>query len=212
MSASQEGPSLSPFAECIILATLHGRCMAHRRFYTTKQSYGCTGEGGDFWTRQKRLALAVDKRIQVLGNTSSVHVDSSPMLLFAHVLAHGAVIKLGHTAQSASSAWCTVEEQGVTTAYERRAFSAAAEMVRLAKQVPSFSCFKGHHPFLPDPLACAASFLTARSGNVALADDVGVQLLLRALRDMQGMNSLARDISIDCIQICDEKRVYDRIN
>jgi hypothetical protein len=191
MSASQKGPSLSPFAECIVLATLHGRCMAHRRSYTTKESHGGTGEGADFWTHQKRLASAVEKHVQVLGTTSSVHVDSGPMLLFAHMLAHSAVIKLGHTAQRASSAWRTVEQQGATAAYERRASSAAAEMVRLAKQVPSFSCFKAH-PFLPDPLACAASFLTARSGNVALADDVGVQHLLRLLRDMQGMNSLAR--------------------
>ncbi|OIW25917.1 hypothetical protein CONLIGDRAFT_672845 [Coniochaeta ligniaria NRRL 30616] len=210
MSASHQGPPLSPFAECIVLATLHGRCMAHRRSYTTKESHGGTGDGGgDFWTRQKRLASAAEKRVQVLGTTSSAHVDNDPMLFFAHMLAHSAVIKLGHTAQRASSAWHTVEQQGATAAYKRRASSAAAEMVRLAKQVPSFSCFKAH-PFLPDPLACAASFLTARRGNIELADDDGVLHLLRLLRDMQGMNSLARGYFVT--QTCDEKRMYDCIS
>ena len=182
---------MSGFAECIVLATLHGYCMALRRSYATTESYCGNGESSDFWTRQKRLAMAVEKRVQVLGTTSSRHIDSDPLLLFAHMLAHSAIIKLSHTAQRASSTWRTVEQQNTTAAYEHRASTAAAEMVRLAKHVPSFSAFKAH-PFLPDPLACAVSFLNTRSANFAPADEVGVQHLLRLLRDMQDMNSLAR--------------------
>ncbi|KAJ6119133.1 hypothetical protein N7523_003413 [Penicillium sp. IBT 18751x] len=190
MSESQNGPLLSPFAESIILATLHGRCMAHRRSFT-KQSHRGSSDGDDFWIRQKRLATAVEKRIQALGTISSAKIDSSPLLLFVHMLAYSAVIKLGHTAQTASSARPTIEHQGATAAYERRASSAVVEMVRLAKQVPSFGCFKGH-PFLPDPLACAANFLTAKSDDTVFSDAVGIRYLLRLLKDMQGMNSLAR--------------------
>lgn len=129
--------------------------------------------------------------MQVLGTISSANIDSSPPLLFVHMPAYSAVIKLGHTAQRASSAWLTIEHQGATAVYDRRASSAAVEMVRLAKQVPSFGCFKGH-PFLPDPLACAASFLTVKSDNTVFSDPVGVRYLLRLLKDMQSMNSLAR--------------------
>jgi hypothetical protein len=165
--------------------------MALRRSYTTQEPHGGTSEGGEFWTRQMRLALAVDKRVQVLSTASSVHLDSDPMLLFAHMLVHSAVIKLGHTAQRASSVWHTGVQQGAAANYERRASSSAAEMVRLAKQVPSFSSFKAH-PFLPDPLACAASFLTTRNGNFASPDDFCIQHLLKLLRDMQDINNLAR--------------------
>ncbi|KAL9619496.1 MAG: hypothetical protein Q9160_005859 [Pyrenula sp. 1 TL-2023] len=192
MSASHKGTSLSGFAECVVLATLYGHCMALRRSHAATESYGgSASESSDFWTRQKRLALAVEKRVQVLGTRSSGHVDSDPMLLFVHMLANSAVIKLSLTAQRASSTWRTVEQQNTVVAYEHRASSAAAEMVRLAKQVPSFSAFKAH-PFLPDPLACTVGFLTARNANFAPNDDVCVQQLLRLLRDMQDMNSLAR--------------------
>lgn len=163
--------------------------MAHRRSYATKQFYDGTGEVDNFWMHQRHLASAVEKHMQVLGTISSVHVDSSPLLLFVHMLAHSTVIKLGYTAQRASSAWRTVEQHGAAIDYERRAFVAVAEIVRLSRQVTSFSCLKGH-PFLPDPLACAANFLTARSGSGAFDDEV--QYLQRLLKDMQGVNSLAR--------------------
>lgn len=198
LPSSQKPASLSPFAECVVLATLHGRCMTYRRSYTTKESHGGgstgTGEAGgdDFWTRQRWLASAVKRRVETLGTAASVHVGSDSMLLFAHMLAHSAVIKLGHTVQgAASSASCTVEQLRAAAAFEQEASSAAAEMVRLAKQIPSFGCFKAH-PFLPDLLGCAASYLMSRSGNAAICRDGNAQQLLRILGDMQGMNSLAR--------------------
>ncbi|KAJ5715236.1 uncharacterized protein N7483_012417 [Penicillium malachiteum] len=191
-SVSQKGLPLSPFAEIIILMTLHGRCMAHRRFCDTKRQ-PVNMNGDDFWTRQKRLVAAVEQRMQILSTTLPIHADSSPLILLSHTLVHSAIIKLGHIAENAcgGSSWRTVEQPGTTAVHERRAAAAAREMVRLAKQVPSFSCFKGH-PFLPDPLACAADYLMNRVGNLSPSNEVGVQHILRLLRDMQGINSLAR--------------------
>ncbi|KAF3765282.1 hypothetical protein M406DRAFT_355858 [Cryphonectria parasitica EP155] len=203
-SSSQKPPSLSPFAECVVLATLHGRCMTYRRSYTTKESHGGGGGGGgsmdmgeasggdDFWNRQRWLASAVERRLQTLEGAGSVHVGNDPMLFLVHMLAHSAVIKLCHMVQGAvSSASHTVEQLHAAAAFEQEASSAAAEMVRLAKQIPSFGYFKAH-PFLPDLLACAASYLTSRSGNAAFSRDGGAQQLLRVLGDMEGINILAR--------------------
>ncbi|KAJ5701370.1 fungal-specific transcription factor domain-containing protein [Penicillium malachiteum] len=194
MSGSRKGVPLSPFAECIILATLHGRCMVHRRFFTTKQQPG-NMNGDDFWTRQKRLMTLVEERMQILSTILPIHADSSHFVLLAHTLVHRAMIKLGHTAEHAGSesSWRTLEQPGTMGAYERHAAASAREIVRLAKQVPSLSCFKGHS-FLPDPLVCAAKYLTSRVtvGNFPPSNEVGAQDIVRLLRDMQGTNSLAR--------------------
>lgn len=220
---------LSPFAECIVLATIRGCCMTYRRSYTmtpcktTKNFIGSssgtnmdtdTGEangsvgGNDFWTRQRWLASAVEKRLQSLGthrtgvSSSMREVGSDSMLLFAHMLAHSAVIKLGQMAQqrvaaAASSAASSraVEHLHAAATFKRKASSAANEVVLLARQMRSFGCFKVH-PFLPDLLRCAATYLTSRSGGNSSLCRVGggAQQLLRVLGDMQGMNSLARVI------------------
>lgn len=202
MSGLQKGPQLSPFAQCVVLATFHGQCMALRRSssVTTKGSHESPiGEVGDFRTRQQRLLSAIDKHVQLLRATSHAQVDSDSMLLFAHMLAHSAVIRLGQASQRSqyTGRSGTAEQQGTAAAYESRSLRAAGEMVRLAKQVPSFSAFKAH-PFLPDSLACAVSFLSSRNGSfTAPSDDRSAQHLLRLLRDMQDINNLARGYMVD---------------
>jgi hypothetical protein len=174
---------LSPFAECVVLAALYGRCMTHRR--ASVQGPG-TGPY-DFWMQQERLASAVERRIQILTPCSAV--DDSPMLLFAHMLAHGAVILLSKTAEQAPSQ--TLEQEILIAAYQRRASVAAWEIVRLAKAVPSLSAFR-MHPFLPDPLVSAAAFLSTKS-SALVGGKNGVQQVLRVLDDAQVINSLARE-------------------
>ncbi|KAF7554213.1 hypothetical protein G7Z17_g3057 [Cylindrodendrum hubeiense] len=175
----QNSPStLSPFAECVVVTALQGRCMTHRR------AYMCDGPktpGTDFWTRHEWLASAVETRLQILAPCSAV--DSDPMLLFAHMLAHSAVVFHSNTVQRQAASCRTLDQRLVTGAYERRASVAALEVVRLAKAVPSLSCFKAH-PFLPDPLTCAAKFLSTHSNTVVGGND-GVEDLLRVLRDVQ---------------------------
>lgn len=181
---TQTGPStLSPFAECAVLAALYGRCMTHRWAYAKEAG----NKPYDFWSHQEWLASAVERRIQFLSPRCAV--DSNPTLLFAHMLAHSAVIFLSNTVQKVS--WNTLEPQLVTAAYERRASVAALEIVRLTKAVPSLSCFKAH-PFLPDPLTCAVTFLSTTSSTVVGGSE-GVEQILGVLRDLQVINSLARE-------------------
>ncbi|KAL5355963.1 fungal-specific transcription factor domain-containing protein [Aspergillus floccosus] len=180
---AQTSPStLSPFAECIIMATLHGRCMTHRRLYATEFEAGTR----DFCIRQGWLATAVERRVQML--VPSPAVDSDPMLLFTHMLAYRATVHLSITVQQAS--WRTVDQQVLAAAYQQRAAQAASEIVRLAKAVPYLSPFKTH-PFLPDTLACAATFLSTQTAVEGGGDDV--QYLLRVLGELQDTHSLARD-------------------
>ncbi|KAK4980785.1 hypothetical protein LTR28_001139 [Elasticomyces elasticus] len=152
--------------------------------------------------QRKRLALAVDTRLRVLGTShGSGPLDSDPMLLFAHMLAHSAVIRLGHAAQRSPSlaGWRSVDKQGTIAPYRNRALNAAVEMVHLARQIPSFSAVRAH-PFLPDPVGCAVGYLTnptnttaaAEGGEMAVtATEGGIQDLLRLLRAMQDKNGLA---------------------
>ncbi|KAH6616129.1 putative Zn(II)2Cys6 transcription factor [Chaetomium sp. MPI-SDFR-AT-0129] len=229
-SGGKPPTTLSPFAECVVLTSLHGRCAAARSRDNTHTSSprtptsnnsGSSGSGGtaDFWTQQAGLASAIETRMQALTTSSASPArggsgsgsDGDALLLFANMLAHGAVMKLAAAAaatsqhqqggrpspSSASGTWgqittTTVDQQQ----HQRAAATAAAEIVRLARLMPSSACFKAH-PFLPDPLASAAGYLITAgatgtgTGNNNTAS--GVQHLMRVLRDMQGMNSLARD-------------------
>lgn len=183
----------------------------------TDRNIGEAAAGSDdlFWTRLRQLASAVKKRLQLLGSHSmgtwsSRHVvgSDSMLLFFTYILAHSTVIKIGHIAKqktavavassSSNSSSTTVEEHLRAAApFEQEALNAAAEVARLARQIPSLGCFKVH-PFLPDLLGYAASYLTSKtSRNASL---YGAEQLLRILSDMQGMNSLARDYLHMCIK------------
>lgn len=194
-------PTLSPFAECVVLASLHGRCAARSRdTHAPPRTSG--SRTGDFWTQQAGLASVIETRMQALATSASpasASGDGDALLLFAHMLAHGAVIKLAAAAATqqggpspSASAWGQM-----TTVEQQRAATAAAEIVRLARLMPSSACFKAH-PFLPDPLASAAGYLMTSAtagggGRPGTGNTAAVRQLVRVLRDMQGMNSLARD-------------------
>jgi hypothetical protein len=129
----------------------------------------------------------VEKRVQTLILCPAV--DSDPMLLFAHMVAHSAVIFLCSTIQRPS--WSSMEQKLVVAAYERRASVAALEIVRLAKVVPPLSYFK-LHPFLPEPLNRAATFLSAALERVVGARN-GIEEILGVLEEVQGVNTFARE-------------------
>ncbi|KAI1134066.1 fungal-specific transcription factor domain-containing protein [Hypoxylon sp. FL0543] len=131
----------SPFAECIILATLYGRCMAHRRLSLASSLSG--NEPHEFWTRHEWLATVLEKRTQILiqtSATSSTLDDWDPMLAFSHMLARSAIIYLSMTTEI--KPWQSVEHQMTASAYEERAYQAARDMAHLVTAMPRLSCFK----------------------------------------------------------------------
>lgn len=212
MTATQYDSSmivpLSPFAECIVLAALHGRCMTHRRVSLASAR---TAEGQDFWTRYDWLASAVEKRAQLLAQSPpNKTVDRDPMTLFTHMLAHKAVIYLSSTLETAPHKQ-QQQASGLqlsAASSKWRAERAAGEMVRLAESARSLGCF-GVHPFTADPLACAADFFIREtesrgsrspsemgnnsSGSGSGSTDGDVESLLSVLRNLRDVNNLARD-------------------
>ncbi|KAG6361749.1 hypothetical protein INS49_009977 [Diaporthe citri] len=182
--------TLSPFAECVVLVTLHGRCMAHRRA-SCKES---GKEPRGVWARHERLASAVERRVATLAQIPAAPtVERDPMLFFTRMLAHSAIVYLGTTLLQMP--WQAAEHQhstrGVVLVYEQHASRAALEMARLVKASPSLSRFKAH-PFLPNLLGSALAYLNTQT--VVSDGQPGAEVLLQLLRDLRDVNSLAFDI------------------
>ncbi|KAL6701444.1 fungal-specific transcription factor domain-containing protein [Trichoderma pleuroticola] len=201
---------LAPFAECVVLAALQGRCMAHRRM-SLVSSTGADG-AQEFWTRHEQLVLALDKRYQMLTQSAAFTMTNrDPMVIFTYMLAQKVIINLDSILETVP--WQrlpqqkTADRQLLATSYKWRAERAAVDMVRLARSVRSIGCF-ALHPFMADPLACAADFLirhtksinnTKSLGNVGGnpsclgSNDKEVECLLFLLRSLRYVNILAQD-------------------
>ena len=82
---------------------------------------------GDFRTRLEHLAAAAETRVQGLA-AHPTHVDTDPMLLFAHILAQGTVIKLGQAATSSPALGPAEHQQ--QQQYKRRASAADRDQVQ----------------------------------------------------------------------------------
>ena len=175
---------LGPFAKCIVIAALHGRCLAHRQASAKESNRDPRG----FWTRQKPLASILERNIMQLKQcrTSSA-IERDSMLIFTHMLAHSAIIHLSCTVERTS--FRTVEHQLMVNAAEQRALRAIAEMAHLAKAVPS-SCGLTAHPFLPNPLSSATFFLTSHS-TLNVDGQQGIKHLVRLLKNLSDINTLA---------------------
>ncbi|KAL6801240.1 hypothetical protein GGI42DRAFT_360743 [Trichoderma sp. SZMC 28013] len=203
---------LSPFAECVVLAALQGRCMAHRRMSLV--SAGADG-AQEFWTRHEQLVLAMDKRYQMLAQSPAFTMaNRDPMMIFAYMLAQKVIINLDSILETVpwqrQQQQKSADRQLLATSYKWRAERAAVDMVRLARSVRSLGCF-ALHPFMADPLACAADFLIRHtksvtntrnpaniSGSASCMGSIGsnekeVESLLFLLRSLRYVNNLAQD-------------------
>ncbi|PGH13815.1 hypothetical protein AJ79_03383 [Helicocarpus griseus UAMH5409] len=135
--------SLSPFAQCIVLSALYGRCMAHRQ-----QAHSAVISGlnsSNVWTGTEWLAVTLQKWTQQLADASSVTwelAERDPMLTFTHMLAHSAIIHIYYTIQILPSPIGEHPCGIIAGELERRAYQAASYTARLAKAVPQLSCFK----------------------------------------------------------------------
>ncbi|PNP51827.1 hypothetical protein THARTR1_07596 [Trichoderma harzianum] len=203
----------APEEKCVVLAALQGRCMAHRRMSLVSSTAADGAQ--EFWTRHEQLVLALDKRYQMLTQSAAFTMTNrDPMVIFTYMLAQKVIINLDSILETVP--WQrqpqqkTVDRQPLATSYKWRAERAAVDMVRLARSVRSIGCF-ALHPFMADPLACAADFLirhtksvnnTRSLGNVSGnpsclgsidSNDKEVESLLFLLRNLRYVNILAQD-------------------
>lgn len=139
--ATSSKSTLSPFAESVVLTTLYGRCLTHRRLVlaTAISEKGVSStDSNEFWKRNDWLAAAVERRIQPF-----VEIALSPCDLvetFGHLLGRSAIIHLSDTAAN----WpCqTAEQHLMIMTYEQRAYQAATEIAHIASALPRLSCLK----------------------------------------------------------------------
>jgi hypothetical protein len=87
-----------------------------------------------------RSSTGNDNQNAAIAPVPTSNLDLDPMLTFTYILAQSAIIYLSTTAETAM--WQSVEHQLMTLTYEQRAFQATAELVRLAKSIPSIGRFK----------------------------------------------------------------------
>ena len=143
--------TLPTFAECVVLANLFGRRMAHRRL-TQSLSNG-ESNSQDFWTRHEWLAAVAATA------TMTRHPSQSPntapdgefviakcnvMSSFNRILAHCACICLSNTAEASS--WQSLDDHLMAISYKHLAHQAAYEVVKIIKSCPRIAFFKVSQP------------------------------------------------------------------
>jgi hypothetical protein len=194
---SAKTPEMSSlFSECIILATLHHRCMLIRK--TIHDTDIHRERLRHVWNKREPLALAIERRIKLLSQTpTSSPVERDPLLFFIHTLAHSAMICLGlHREIKQGLSWDVMESNysELGHIYEQRTFEAVNEILRLVKALPSFSCYKAH-PFLPNSLSSVISILGAQE-SLGKDTSSGTEAVKRVLRDLCSVNNIAREICL----------------
>ncbi|KAK7977181.1 hypothetical protein PG988_004671 [Apiospora saccharicola] len=180
--AKGDQEAMSPFSECVVLATLHHRCTARQR--PRGRDRGVAG-------RQELLSVSVEGRLKLLQQSQTTQaVERDPMAFFTHFLALSTLIELGSSGSAQDSIAHSQAPQ------QHRASVAVTEMLRLAKTLPLFSGFKAH-PFLPRPLATGVAFLSGQGCPRDRGDAfMGSEALLKVLQDLRDVNKVALEICV----------------
>ena len=132
---------LSPFNECLILATICGRSLFHGQQHKIRCVYG---DMAPDWVNQHRsLNNIVMARLQILSQYYPSPTDAyDPMLLFANIMGQATIIYLCQ-GLNRSVEW-PIDHNRATFTFElqQRALMAASNMVDLARELTEFHIFK----------------------------------------------------------------------
>ncbi|KAF1359815.1 hypothetical protein EJ07DRAFT_118927 [Lizonia empirigonia] len=192
--AEGEDESLSPFAECVVLTALYGRCVAHRRLVSTTAAAGTKSK--EFWMRHTWLISAIDNRIRKIQAPDAEPnvLGEDPMLAFTYIFARSLVLYLIDTADLWP--WHTMEQDQMCSAYKQQAYLAVNELAQVARSLPYFSDFKAHL-FLPKILASSVDFIGRQRETIVPKDINGgywdVAALTKVLRRLEDVNRLAKE-------------------
>ncbi|KAE8153333.1 fungal-specific transcription factor domain-containing protein [Aspergillus avenaceus] len=165
---------LSPFSECIILATICGRALSHRQQVAIEQIKGDVVDG--FWNRHQWLHEMLSHRIHAL----SVSAQGDPMLIFARIVAQTLVLFLHSVLESIT--WKTGEHLLGIIEYERLCVIAAHEVVSLVKLQSQLGYFKVH-PLTPIPIMMCTEFFTTHQ-YLDSSFDIMLRELIECLQDL----------------------------
>ncbi|KAL2801777.1 fungal-specific transcription factor domain-containing protein [Aspergillus granulosus] len=177
---------ISPFSECIVLATICGRALAHRQKVVVEQ----ISVSGDmavfegFWSRHQWLHDMLNYRIHTLSTLPQV----DPMLMFARIVAQTMVLFLHSVLESIT--WKTGDHLLGIIEYERLCVTAAHEVVNLVKLQGQLGYFKVH-PLTPIPLMMCTEFF-AGHGYLDAGFDGMLQDVLACLQDLDRVKNAAQ--------------------
>lgn len=128
----------SPFNECLILATICGRSLFQVQQYSIRFAYGDLAP--DRIDQHQWLESILANRLEILSQYyPSPSQICDPMPSFAHIMAHASVI---HLYKGVESLVWAVDKSAWVVEYQRRAFTAAQEIVKLAESLIELNLFK----------------------------------------------------------------------
>lgn len=198
--------ALPPFAQCVSLASLFERCIAHRRLSQSVSPPGSEIESQSFWARHQWLAAVTESAIKAQTQTQPLEQPSNQfattslkhdiMSVFNQVLAYSTCVFLSNTAEERP--WQTVDDQMISLTYKQTAYQAAGEVVGLMQTLPRVAFFR-MHIFLSSAICIVARFLGAPTTQLVFPDRPNresIRCLLFALRSLGDVNRMARDILV----------------
>ncbi|KAL4882438.1 fungal-specific transcription factor domain-containing protein [Aspergillus karnatakaensis] len=176
---------VSSFGECVVLATICGRALAHRQKVAVEQLSisGDVSVFESFWTRHQWLHEMLNHRIQIL----SLSPQIDPMLIFARIVAQTMVLFLHSVLESIT--WKTGDHLLGIIEYERLCVLAAHEVVSLVKLQGQLGYFKVH-PLTPIPLLLCTEFFAGHNYLDAGFDSM-LQEIFACLQDMDRVKNAA---------------------
>lgn len=200
---------LSPFNECLILATICGRSLLCCQQNNIRAAYG--GDTTTDWPDQhKWLESILSSRLLILTECYPAPTDAyDPMLLFANIMGQTTILYLCQSVLR-SVIWPVERGEGnANTDTLQRALTAAGKIASLAKVLTDFHVFKvgihrviqpihialTHsvqiHPLMPIPLFVSVEFLyTNRSANESLKSKLNE--LLEVFGQLKNVNDLSQ--------------------
>lgn len=134
---------MSPFAECIVLATICGRALLHKHCASVERVYGHTSQ--DFWDRHHWIDNILTQRITMLTMKyppASQHID--PMLIFTEMVANTAILFLYKIIELMPCQTPTTSANVIE--YKQRAVKAAGEIVSITRALSLFTQAKVYLP------------------------------------------------------------------
>jgi hypothetical protein len=175
----------SSFWNCIIIATICGRCLSHLHQSVVEHLHGHAMQ--DFWNRHQWIDETLATHMQMLNLYQPQAEYTDPMLLFVKMIAKTSILYLCEIIMSVFGK--SDQYDILALQYETRAQLAAQEIVGLGKIMTHFSCFKVH-PLTPVPLCLCAEFFSLQTTNADVSEQL--QEISSALKYLMTVNILAK--------------------
>jgi len=152
---ARQSSETSKFIECIVVATISGRALAHRLQSSVDKIY--LNDIQDFWSRHQWLDATLSQRIEFFSSKYPPPLqESDSMLLFISMMWQTSVLDLYHTMECAILP--TDDERPQVTEYMVRSSIAAQEIGSLTNKLSQlnylnvsprsifqFNCNNTHH-------------------------------------------------------------------